>query len=31
MEKKGPQVLTGTELNAAVYRYLQESGFRTII
>ncbi|XP_066325380.1 WD40 repeat-containing protein HOS15-like [Miscanthus floridulus] len=27
MEKKGPQVLTGTELNAAVYRYLQESGF----
>ncbi|KAL5683345.1 hypothetical protein ACJX0J_009730, partial [Zea mays] len=27
MEKKGPQALTATELNAAVYRYLQESGF----
>ncbi|OEL36970.1 BURP domain-containing protein 12 [Dichanthelium oligosanthes] len=29
MQRKGPQgpTLTGTELNAAVYRYLQESGF----
>lgn len=27
MERKGPQVLTGPELNAAVYRYLLESGF----
>ncbi|RLN40398.1 hypothetical protein C2845_PM01G35290 [Panicum miliaceum] len=27
MKKKGPEALTGTELNAAVYRYLQKSGF----
>ncbi|KAJ1294572.1 hypothetical protein BS78_01G155200 [Paspalum vaginatum] len=27
MERKGPQDLTETKLNAAVYRYLQESGF----
>ncbi|CAN6298578.1 unnamed protein product [Urochloa humidicola] len=27
MQRKGPDALTGTEINAAVYRYLQESGF----
>ncbi|XP_062213362.1 uncharacterized protein LOC133914250 [Phragmites australis] len=27
MERKGPAALTATELNAAVYRYFQESGF----
>jgi len=29
MQRKGPDALTGTELNAAVYRYLQESGLTT--
>ncbi|XP_012698113.1 WD40 repeat-containing protein HOS15 [Setaria italica] len=27
MQRKGSEALTGTELNAAVYRYLQDSGF----
>ncbi|CAN6287544.1 unnamed protein product [Urochloa humidicola] len=27
MQRKGADALTGTELNAAVYRYLQDSGF----
>ncbi|CAN6310208.1 unnamed protein product [Urochloa humidicola] len=27
MQRKGPDALTATELNAAVYRYLQDSGF----